>query len=272
MPGRLQDKVAVITGASSGIGRAIALAYSNEGARVVCADVKETARAEGPANESNSTTHDQINKSGGSATFIKTDVTNPSEVEALVNSAVEWGGRLDIMVNNAGIAFEGSAPAPIWDCQLDVWDKTNAINMTGVFYGCKYASAQMLKQEPHQPSGDQGWIINTASILGLVAAAGSPAYCASKGAVVNLTRSAALACGPKRIHVNCICPGYTSSALTAPLFEQPELIKQLEKLHPFGERLGEPEDLARVCVFLASDDARWVNGAAIQVDGGFVSQ
>ena len=271
MTGRLQDKVAVITGSSSGIGRAIALRYSDEGAHVVCADLKEAARAEGNPEEAKITTHDLINQQGGKATFVKVDVTVPEEVENLVNKAVEWGGRLDVMVNNAGIAVEGTKPGPIWECSVETWDLTNKINIFGVFLGTKYATAQMLKQEPHS-SGDRGWVINTASILGLVASPGAPAYCASKGAVVNLTRSAALACGPKRIHVNAICPGYTTSALTSPLYSNPDLIEQIKKLHPFGERMGEPEDLARVAVFLASDDARWVNGCPLTVDGGFTAQ
>ena len=192
-------------------------------------------------------------------------------MENLVKKAVEWGGRLDVMVNNAGLALEGTDPNPIWDCSPETWEITNKLNSTGVFLGTKYASAQMLKQDPHS-SGDRGWIVNIASILGMVASPGAPAYCASKGAVVNLTRSAGLACGPHRIHVNCICPGYTASALTAQLFQNPDVVQQLQKLHPFGERLGEPEDLARVAVFLASDDARWVNGAPIFVDGGFLAQ
>jgi NAD(P)-dependent dehydrogenase (short-subunit alcohol dehydrogenase family) len=146
-----------------------------------------------------------------------------------------------------------------------------AINSTGVFLGTKFASAQMLKQDPHS-SGDRGWIINTASILGLVAAPSSPAYCASKASCVNITRSAALSCGPHRIHVNCICPGYVKSALTAPIFGMPDVVKMIEKQHPFGERFGEPEDVSRIAVFLASDDARWVNGAPIPVDGGFTAQ
>ncbi|KAK5174907.1 uncharacterized protein LTR77_000043 [Saxophila tyrrhenica] len=271
MPGRLQDKIACITGASSGLGRAIALAYASEGARVVCADLREQSRYTSSSAEQAGTTHDTITSSGGSAIFVACDTTSAEQVEALVAKAVEWGGRLDIMVNNAGIALEGDDPKPIWETTLPAWEQTNAVNSTGVFHGCKYASAAMLSQPPHA-SGDQGWIINTASVLGLVAAAYSPAYCASKGAVVNLTRAAALACGPKRIHVNCICPGYTASAMTEGIWKDAGLTEELRKRHPFGERLGEPEDLARACVFLASEDARWVNGVALPVDGGFVAQ
>jgi NAD(P)-dependent dehydrogenase (short-subunit alcohol dehydrogenase family) len=272
MPGRLQDKIAIVTGASSGIGRSISLRYASEGAHVVCADISDKARAEGPAaDEASITTHDFITKDGGKATFVKVDVTDEAQVEGLVKKAVEWGGRLDVMVNNAGIAVEASKPLPIWDCEMSTYDKTMALNSRGVFLGTKYASKQMLNQDPHS-SGDKGWIINTASILGLVAAPTSPAYCASKAACVNITRSAALACGPHRIHVNCICPGYVKSALTAPILGSEEIVKMIEKLHPFGERFGEPEDVSRIAVFLASDDARWVNGAPITVDGGFTAQ
>jgi NAD(P)-dependent dehydrogenase (short-subunit alcohol dehydrogenase family) len=271
MPGRLNQKVAIVTGAASGLGRAIALAYHAEGAHVVCADLREKSRYESSAEETSITTHESITKDGGKAIFVQCDTTDPKQVESLVKKAAEWGGRLDIMVNNAGIAAEGTKPSPIWDSDLEAYDKTIAVNQNGVFYGCKYASKQMLSQNAHE-SGDQGWIINTASILGLVASPSAPAYCASKAAVVNITRSAALSCGPKKIHVNCICPGYTKSALTAPLYENKDLIATLEKQHPFGERLGEPEDLARAAVFLASDDARWVNGLAMTVDGGFTAQ
>ncbi|KAK3699713.1 hypothetical protein LTR37_016318 [Vermiconidia calcicola] len=272
MPGRLQDKVAIVTGASSGLGRAISLAYAAEGASVVCADLRETSRYESSSEEQSAATHEVITEEkAGKATFVKCDTTDPEQVEDLVKKAVEWGGRVDVMVNNAGIGPETANPAAIWDTTMENWEVTNKVNSTGVFLGCKYASKQMLNQEPHS-SGDRGWIINTASILGLVAAPQSPAYCASKGAVVNLTRSAALACGPHRIHVNCICPGYTVSALTELLWKDPSMKEKMEKLHPFGNRLGEPEDLARACVFLASEDARWVNGAALPVDGGFLCQ
>lgn len=272
MPGRLQDKVAIVTGASSGIGRAICLRYASEGAQVVCADIRDVAHAQGSiTDETTIATHDQIIKDGGKAIFVKVDVTDEAAVEGLVKKAVEWGGRLDVMCNNAGHAIEGTKPAPIWETELDVFEKTMNLNSTGVFLGTKHASRQMLKQDPHS-SGDKGWIINTASILGLVAGAAAPAYCASKASCVNITRSAALACGPHRIHVNCICPGYVKSNLTAPIQGDAELIKSIEKLHPFGERFGEPEDVSRIAVFLASDDARWVNGHPMVVDGGFVAQ
>ena len=272
MPGRLQDKVAVVTGASSGIGRSICLRYASEGAHVVCADIRDVAHGQGSiTDETTIATHDQITKDGGKAIFVKVDVTDEAAIEGLVKKAVEWGGRLDVMCNNAGHALEGAKPAPIWETSLDIFEKTMSLNSTGVFLGTKHAAAQMLKQDPHS-SGDRGWIINTASILGLVASGEAPAYCASKASCVNITRSAALACGPQRIHVNCICPGYVKSNLSAPIFRNPDIVGMIEKLHPFGERFGEPEDVSRIAVFLASDDARWVNGSALTVDGGFTCQ
>ena len=132
MPGRLQDKVAVITGAAGGLGRAIALAYHKEGAHVVCADLREVSRFESDSGESQGKTHELITKDGGKAIFQSVDVTNPEQVEALVKKAVEWGGRLDIMVNNAGIAFEASDPQPVWNVSPERWQKTQDVNITGV--------------------------------------------------------------------------------------------------------------------------------------------
>lgn len=211
MPDRLKDKVAIVTGASSGIGRAIAFAYSAEGAHVVCADIRPNSRFESHSEESRGTTHDRITEKGGKAIFVTADTGDAAQVEALVAKAVQEYGRLDIMVNNAGISFESSdaAPVPVWEVSEERWDTTQRINSTGVFFGIKYAAAQMIRQEPHA-NGDRGWIINTASILGLVGTANTTSYCASKGAVVNLTRAAAIDCAPQRIHVNAIGPGESS--------------------------------------------------------------
>ncbi|KAK6430687.1 hypothetical protein LTR95_013156 [Oleoguttula sp. CCFEE 5521] len=269
MPGRLQDKVAVVTGASSGIGRAIALAYSAEGAKIVCVDLRPETRNDASDSETQVMTHQHIVESGGSAIFVQADLGVADQVANVVARAVEQYGRLDVMVNNAGIGIPDK-PKPVWEVSPEDWDKTQHINSKGVFLGIKYASAQMLKQDP-LPSGDRGWIINTASILGLVGATWGAAYCASKGLVVNLTRAAALDCAPHRIHVNAIAPGYTESKMTEAIFENADRQKDLEKAHPF-RGLGRPEDLAKVCVFLASEDAQWVTGVTIPVDGGYTAR
>lgn len=211
MPGRLQDRIALITGASSGIGRATALLYAKEGAKLVCADLNEgTWREAAPSDESNGPTHQRIKDAGGSAIFVQCDVTQPASVEAAVAAAVKEYGRLDIMINNAGFALEARAPAPIWKTEIETFTKTQTVNVHGVFYGIKYASAQMIKQDP-LPCGDRGWILNAASIYGLVGTEDSVAYCASKGAVANMTRAAAMDCAPHRIHVNAVNPGFVAT-------------------------------------------------------------
>lgn len=211
MPGRLQDRIALITGASSGIGRATAFAYAKEGAKLVCADINEgTWRQDAPSDESNGPTHQRIKDSGGQAIFVQCDVTKPASVEAAVAAAVKEYGRLDVMINNAGFAPEARKPSRIWDMDLDVFQQTQTVNVNGVFYGIKYASAQMIKQDP-LPNGDRGWILNAASIYGLVGTEESSAYCTSKGAVANMTRAAAMDCAPYRIHVNAVNPGFVAT-------------------------------------------------------------
>jgi NAD(P)-dependent dehydrogenase (short-subunit alcohol dehydrogenase family) len=269
--GRLQDKVAIITGASGGIGRAIALRYASEGAHVVVSDIRDTSRA---PEEQSKKTHDIVESMGRRSMFIKTDVTDSASVDALIAQVVEKFGRIDIMCNNAGAAFEtfvGDDERKIWQMADSTWSKTLDLNCSGVFYGVRAASRQMMKQEPWKETGDRGWIINTASIMGQVAAPGACAYVASKHLVLGLTKSAALDLAPYRVHVNAICPGYVQSAFTAKIWENKAVADHLTALHPF-RGLGEPEDIARIAVFLASDDARWVHGAGIVADGGFTCQ
>lgn len=249
-----------MTGASSGIGRAISFAYHAEGAKVVCADVRPDTRFDSNDEETRGTTHDRITEAGGNAIFGKVDVRKPADVESLVDAAVKEYGRVDIMVNNAGLGVIEPATS-VWDVSEEQWDLTQDVNSKGVFLGIKYASRQMLKQDPH-PSGDRGWIINTSSILGLVGQYEATPYCASKGLVLNLTKAAALDCAKHRIHVNAIGPGYTASSMTKGIFADDARQKELEREHPF-RGLGKPEDLAKVCVFLASEDAQWVTGVSL---------
>ncbi|KAF5627141.1 hypothetical protein F52700_8624 [Fusarium sp. NRRL 52700] len=252
---RLDGKIAIVTGSSSGIGRAISLEFARNGAKVICADLTEKARAD-VASELAITTHDLVTKEGGVAEFFKVDITKSEEQEALVNYAVQRFGRLDIMVNNAGVAMEAKDPKPIWSFDQTVFEKDININVVGVLLGCKYASAQMIKQDP-LPCGDRGWILNTASVFGLVGSPGIAGYVASKHAVMGLTKVSAWDCAPHRIHVNALCPGYTDTAFIAGLEGQNRA--QVEALHPFGG-LGRPEQIARAALFLVSEDSSWVTG------------
>ncbi|KAJ5980883.1 Short-chain dehydrogenase [Penicillium waksmanii] len=270
MPGRLLNKVAVITGSSSGLGRAISLHYAREGAKVVCSDLKPTARLD-LGNEQEIETHALIKKEGGEAIFVKADVGIAGEMEALVKAAVNEYGRLDILVNNAGVGLEALRPlAMCHQTDEDLWDTTMRINSKSVFLGCKYAIAQMLTQDAH-PTGDRGWIINISSIMAMIGGSHNPSYCASKGAVSSLTRQVALDYAPHKIHVNAICPGYTQTAIFKDTTEAGMSVEDLERKHPLNGP-GKPEDIAKMAVVLASDDASWVTGVSWPVDGGYTAR
>jgi NAD(P)-dependent dehydrogenase (short-subunit alcohol dehydrogenase family) len=170
--GRLNDKVAVVTGAASGIGRSIALRYAGEGAHVVISDVRDSSRN---PTESEQKTHELVKSMGRRSIFVQTDVTDSDSVDALITAVVKEFGRIDIMCNNAGAAFEVHAEHKmIWDMSNETWQKSLDLNCNGVFFGSRAASRQMMKQEPHADSGDRGWIINTASVMGQVA---TPSAC-----------------------------------------------------------------------------------------------
>ncbi|KAI1429210.1 NAD(P)-binding protein [Xylaria sp. FL1777] len=269
MASRLSQKVAIVTGSSSGVGRAIALAYAREGAAVVCADLNREARAEIPE-EANLCTDDAIRQGGGQAIFVKTDVSVARDFETLVDTAVKEFGRLDILVNNAGISLESSRPPTrVHETPESVWDTTMAVNTKSVFLGSKYAVNQMLQQDKHK-SGHGGWIINIASIYGIVGGRIIPSYAASKAAVVNLTRQVALDYAEHKIHCNVICPGYTQTAIFKHTIENARTYEEIVAKHPLG--LGVPEDLVGAAVFLATDEARWITGTSLAVDGGFTAQ
>ncbi|KAJ5682837.1 Short-chain dehydrogenase [Penicillium macrosclerotiorum] len=270
MSPRLSNKVSIVTGSSSGLGRAISLRYAREGAKVVCADLRPSARLEG-IEENDINTHDLIKQNGGDAIFIRTDVGVAHEMEALVKAAITEYGRLDIMVNNAGVCLEALNPrAKCHETSEDLWDTTMRINVKSVFLGCKYATAQMLAQEPHQ-SGDRGWIINISSIMALIGGQYNPSYCASKGAVSSLTRQVALDYASSRIHVNAICPGYTQTAIFKETTERGTSLTDLERKHPFNGP-GMPSDIANAAVVLASEDASWITGISLPVDGGYTAR
>ncbi|KAI0466970.1 NAD(P)-binding protein [Xylaria cf. heliscus] len=269
MRSRLSRKVAIVTGSSSGLGRAIALAYAHEGAAVVCADLHREARAEIPE-EACLCTDDAIKQEGGRAIFVETDVSIARDFESLVEATVKAFGRLDILVNNAGISIESRrALTGVHETPESIWDTTMAVNAKSVFLGSKYAINQMLRQNKHE-SGHGGWIVNIASAHGLVAGRGSPSYAASKAAVVNLTRQVALDYAEHKIHSNVICPGYTQTAIFKNTVENMSSYEEIKAKHPMG--LGVPDDIVGAAVFLASDEARWISGTSLSVDGGYTAQ
>jgi NAD(P)-dependent dehydrogenase (short-subunit alcohol dehydrogenase family) len=250
---KLRGKVALITGAGSGIGRATAILFAREGAKVVVVDYNEATARE---------TAELIKKSGGEAIFIKADVSNGEEVRKMIDRAVQEYGRLDILYNNAGI--EGQQ-APTAECPEENFERVISVNLRGVFLGMKYGIQQMLKQ-------GGGVIINTASVAGMVGFAGLPAYCASKGGVIQLTRTAALEYATMNIRINAICPG----VIWTPMVERftgkrEEMIKQFSEIQPV-KRMGRPEEVAALALFLASEDSSFITGAAITIDGGYTAQ
>jgi NAD(P)-dependent dehydrogenase (short-subunit alcohol dehydrogenase family) len=251
--GRLDGKVGLVTGAASGIGRATALAFAREGAKVVVADIavkegQETVR--------------MIRKAGGEAIFVKADVSQEADVETMVKKTVEKYGRLECAVNNAGIDGDTALTA---DCSKQNWDRVIAINLTGVFLGMKYQIPQMLKQ-------GGGAIVNTASTMGLVAHQNVPAYVASKHGVVGLTKSTALGYVKNNIRVNAICPGNTRTAiLDRVMKDMPEIYQALMAATPIG-RLAEPDEIANAIVWRCSDAASYCIGHALVADGCYSIQ
>ena len=245
------DRVALVTGAGSGIGRAIALGLAAEGARVVVSDLDEAGGAETVA---------AIEKSGGTAIFVRADVSKPEEGEALVGSAVKELGALHVAVNNAGI---GGPTAPTGDYPIDGWDRVIAINLSGVFYGMRH-------QIPALLDSGGGSIVNVASILGQVGFPSSSAYVAAKHGVVGLTRSAALEYAARGVRVNAVGPAF----INTPLIEKnmtPEARAGLVAKHPIG-RLGESEEVAELVVWLSSEKASFVTGSYYAIDGGYLAQ
>jgi meso-butanediol dehydrogenase/(S,S)-butanediol dehydrogenase/diacetyl reductase len=247
MAGRFDGKVALVTGGASGIGSASARRFAREGAQVMIGDQNEQL-GEAVASEI-----------GDAAAFQPVDVSEISQVEALVAATLERFGRLDILFNNAGIGGFGKTP----DLDPEQWHRIIAVDLHSIFYGCRAAIP------PMRESGG-GAIVNTASISGLGADYGFAAYNAAKGAVVNYTRTLAIDHGGEGIRVNAVCPGPIRTPLAQVLVENERVAAEYAKSIPMG-RIGEPEEVADVVAFLASDDARYVNGACIPVDGGLTA-
>ncbi len=251
---KLADKVALITGAGSGIGRESALRMAKEGAAVMCAD-RDVEGAE--------TTAGFIQNSGGKAGVLELDVTQEKSVAAALTTTTSELGGLDIIFNNAGVAGAGFG-----------WDTTIAVNLTGVYHGLFHGA-------PFLADHGGGVIINTASVAGLVGLTsvaqteelpeGAGAYVAAKHGVVGLTKQYAVTFGPRGVRVNAIAPGYIETPMTAPARDIDGAISYLESLHPIG-RLGQPEEIASAAAFLASDDASFITGVVLPVDGGYTAR
>jgi NAD(P)-dependent dehydrogenase (short-subunit alcohol dehydrogenase family) len=257
--GRLQGRSIVVTGGSSGLGRAMALRFAAEGADVVVGDVREEPR------EGGRPTAELIAEAGGRGVFVRADAASATDVDLLVRTAVERTGRLDVMVPNAIVA--GRHSKGLLETSEEDWDAIMAVGLRGVFLACKRAVGQMLTQEAIAET--RGRIINISSQHGLVGPPGHVAYAAAKGGVVNLTRQIAVDFGPRGIVCNAIAPG---KILTAPLDEPdtPETLAYSHARTPFP-RLGRPEDVASLAVFLASDDCTYMSGANVLVDGGWMA-
>lgn len=248
----LENKVALVTGAGSGIGRAIATKFAEEGAKVVVSDVDEPGARETVA---------RIETGRGVSLFVKADVSRAAECESVVERTVKRFGGLDVAVNNAGI---GGPLMPVGEYPLDGWEKVIGINLNGVFYGMRY-------QIPAMRQGKRGGsIINMGSILSAVGFRGSAAYVSAKHGLHGLTQNAALEYGPEKIRVNTIAPGFIKTPLVDKSLT-PEALKALEGMHALG-RLGDPDEVAELALWLASDKSSFMTGAYLPIDGGYLAQ
>ncbi|MDP2708747.1 MAG: 3-oxoacyl-ACP reductase family protein [bacterium] len=245
---RLSNKVAIITGAGSGIGRASALAFAREGAKILVADWGEEGGTE---------TAELIKRQGGEAIFVKADVSSAADADNLAKQCLAAFGRVDILFNNAGIVKMGA----LAETSEADWDQVINVNLKGMFLCSKAVIPAMLKQ-------GKGKIVNTASIAGLVGFDQLGPYCASKGGIIALTRELALEYAPKKINVNCVAPGVIKTAMTKDMLDDPAVAQGFAANTPYP-RLGEPEDIALAAVYLASDESDFVTGQVLTVDGGW---
>jgi len=250
---RFEGKVALVTGGGSGIGRATSLAFANEGAKVVIDDINVEGGEETLA---------MVKRAGGEAIFVKANVSKATEVEPLVQKAIDTYGRLDCAYNNAGV---GEPLKRVHKTSEDNWDRVMATNLKGVYLCMKYEIPHMLKQ-------GKGAIVNTSSLAGLKGLSGQAAYVASKHGVVGLTKSAAIEYATLGIRINCICPGVINTPLIAPnMKDRPHVEKGYIDMEPIG-RLGKPEEIASAVLWLCSDEASFAIGSIFSVDGGVVAR
>jgi NAD(P)-dependent dehydrogenase (short-subunit alcohol dehydrogenase family) len=248
----LSGKIAIVTGGNSGIGLATVQALVAVGTKVVIADISDASK-----------TVNDIKNAGGDAIYVRTDVSKSSDVQALVKKTVETYGRLDFAVNNAGI---GGPSATTGDYPEEDWNRVIGINLTGVWLCMKYELEQMVKQ-------GKGSIVNMASVLGWVGFANAPAYSAAKHGVIGLTETASIEYATQNIRINAVCPGFIHTPLleSAGIVEGSDAYTAIADLHPM-KRMGKPEEVAELVMWLCSESASFVTGAAYLVDGGYVAQ
>jgi len=253
--GRLAGKVVIITGAGRGIGRAAALLFASEGARLALVDINE---------ESGEAAAEEVRLQGGEAIYVKTDLTHSAQVKMMADTVVEKYGRIDVLYNNAGINHFGK----VTDADEAAWDRVMAVNAKSVFLTCKFVIPVMAKQK-------KGVIINTGSAASLVGLANLSAYTASKGAVLQLTRNMALDYAKDGIRVNAICPGVTATEMTEQvIYDDPNpkaARERFDRVIPRGS-MAAPIEIANAALFLASDESSYITGAAIPVDGGYTAE
>ena len=247
---RILEKVAIITGAASGIGRTTAILFAKEGGKVIVADQNEVGGNE---------TVDMIRSDGGQAIFERVNVTSATDIQDMVKTTINTYGKLNILVNNAGIAIR----LPVVDLPEEDWDRNIDVNLKSIYLSSKYAIPRMIENEG-------GSIVNIASIYGIVGGRIRAAYTASKGGVVNLTRSMALDYALHKIRVNCVCPGFVNTPLLKNILKTPEEYQALADLHPMG-RLGDMLEIAQGILYLASDASSFVTGIALPIDGGYTA-
>jgi len=248
---RLQDKVSIITGGASGMGRVAAQMFAAEGARVVVADVTEEAAESVVAD---------VKAAGGQATAVVADVSKEADARRMVDHAIATYGRVDVLYNNAGIMPQ--ADHSVIDTSVEDWDRVMAVNVRGVFLGCKYAIPRMVEQ-------GSGSVINISSFVALVGCSNpQDAYTASKGAVLALTKSLAVQFAPQGVRTNAICPGPVETPLLMDWLVKDEEAKRIRLARNPTGRFGKPEEIVHMAIYLASDESRWTNGAAMVVDGG----
>lgn len=251
---RLADKTAIVTGGSSGIGRGIALAFAREGASVVVGDVREEPKDEGVPTP----TAEAIRDAGGRAVYQEADVSDDDDAAVLVDRAVDEYGGLDVLVNNAGIVRRGS----IEDVSEEDWYETMSVNLGGIFHCSRHAIT-------HLRSAPEGRVVNVASQLGIVGTRNQAAYCASKGGVVNLTRQMAVDYSEEEITVNAVCPGPVRTSTVEPAMDEDASFREYVTTNTLTPRIGEPDDIGEAVVYLSTDEARFVTGHALVVDGGW---